>query len=85
MSHFVRLQLVGRLTYYLGWIALVFGCLVHVNIAKGVFMSVGLSKRNLLELSVISFLICVASELQVIADSGSEKEVAQPAVRQIAA
>jgi hypothetical protein len=85
MSHFARLQLVGRITYYLGWIALVSGCLVHVNVARGVFMSVGLSQRNLFELSVVSFLICVASELRVIADSGSEKEVAQPVVREMAA
>lgn len=83
MSHFARLRLVGRITYYLGWIALVSGAFVHVNIAKGLFMSAGLSKRNLFELSVISFLICVASELQVIA--GSEKEAAQPVVRQMAA
>jgi len=83
MSHFARLQLVGKMTYYLGWIALVCGFLVHVNIAKGLFMSAGLSKRNLFELSVISFLICVASELQVIASS--EKEAPQPVVRQIAA
>lgn len=84
MSHFARLQLVGRMTYYLGWIALLSGCLVHVSIAKGVFTSIGMSQRNLFELSVISFLICIASELRVIA--GSEKnEVTQPVVRQIAA
>ena len=74
MSHIVRLQLVARVTYYLGWIAIVAGGLVHVNVLRGQFLSVGLSQRNLFELSVVSFLICVASELRVIA--GSEKEVA---------
>jgi hypothetical protein len=83
MSHFARLQLVGRITYYLGWIALVIGGVVHVHVAERLFLSIGLSQRNFFELSVISFLICCASELRVIADS--EKEVAQPVVRQVAA
>jgi len=83
MSHFVRLQLVGRVTYYLGWIALVVACLVHLNVGYGFFMSIGLSQRNLFELSVVSFLICIASELRTIASS--EKEVAQPLVRKVAA
>ena len=30
MSHIIRLQLIGRVTYYVGWIALVFGSLVHL-------------------------------------------------------
>jgi hypothetical protein len=83
MSHFARLQLVGRATYYIGWIALVCGGLVHINVAKGLFLSVGLSQRNLFELSVVSFLICVASELRLIA--GSEKEAPAAVIREIAA
>jgi len=83
MSHFFRLQLVGRITYYLGWIALVIGGLVHIHIAEALFTSIGLSQRNLFELSVVSFLICIASELRTIASS--EKEVAQPLVRKVAA
>jgi len=39
-----------------------------------VFDKTHLAQRNLFELSVVSFLICVASELRVIA--GSEKEIA---------
>jgi hypothetical protein len=70
MGHFVRLQLVGRITYYLGWVALVCGGLVHVNIAKALFMSVDLSQRNLFEASVVCFLVCAASELRALANAG---------------
>jgi hypothetical protein len=72
MGHFARLQLVGRITYYLGWIALVSGGLAHLNIAKGLFLRLSLSQRNLLEVSVVCFLICVASELRAIATPGNE-------------
>lgn len=72
MGHFARLQLVGRVTYYVGWIALVCGGLDHVNIARTMFVSIGLSQRNLFEVSVISFLICVASELRALTDTGKE-------------
>lgn len=81
MSHLARLQLVGRITYSLGWVSFVTGCIVHVE--KGILMVVGVSQRNLFELSVVSFLICIASELRVIA--GSEKEVAQSSVARQAA
>jgi len=33
MGHFDRLQLVGRITYYLGWIALLAGGVAHLNLA----------------------------------------------------
>jgi hypothetical protein len=64
MGHFARLQLVGRITYYLGWLSLLCGAIVHMNIAKGLFLSLQLTQRNLFELSVVCFLICVASELR---------------------
>jgi hypothetical protein len=73
MGHFDRLQLVGRITYYVGWITLVCGGLVHVNIARSLFQRLDLTQRNLFEVSVVCFLICVASELRVLAASGSEK------------
>jgi len=72
MGRFARLQLVGRITYYLGWIALVCGGLVHLNIAKAQFLKIDLSQRNLLELSVVCFLICVATELRALALAGNE-------------
>jgi len=64
MSHVIRLQLIGRVTYYVGWIALVCGGLVHLNIAAKLFWAMHLPQRNLFEASVMCFLICIASELR---------------------
>ena len=64
MSHVIRLQLIGRVTYYVGWIALVCGGLVHLNIATKLFLAMRLTQRNLFEVSVVCFLICIASELR---------------------
>lgn len=72
MGHFARLQLVGRITYYVGWIALACGGIMHLNIARALFLNLGLSQRNLLEISVVCFLICVASELRALAGAGTE-------------
>jgi len=71
MDHVARLQLVGRVTYYLGWIALVCGGLVHVNIARSLFLAVGLPQRNLFELSLVSFVICIASALRALVPVGN--------------
>ena len=71
MSHVTRLQLIGRVTYYVGWIALVCGGLVHLNIAATLFWAMRLSQRNLLEVSVTCFLICIASELRAHALPGN--------------
>jgi len=83
MGHFDRLQLVGRVTYYIGWISLLCGGLVHFNVAKPMFMNLGLSQRNLFEVSVVCFLICVASELRAL--TGAEKEMPAAVKRPIAA
>jgi hypothetical protein len=64
MNHTGRLQLMGRVTYYLGWIALVCGALVHLKIVTAIFTAVDLSKRNLFEVGMACFLICIASELR---------------------
>ena len=72
MDHIARLQLVGRVTYYLGWLALVCGGLVHFNIARSVFAAVDLSQRNLFELSVVAFLICIASALRALVPTAIE-------------
>jgi hypothetical protein len=76
MSHVIRLQLIGRVTYYVGWIALVCGGLLHLNIAKTLFLAADLSKRNLFEVSVVCFLICIASELRAHAAPGNELSAA---------
>jgi hypothetical protein len=72
MSHVIRLQLIGRVTYYVGWIALICGGLSHFSIATKLFWAVSLTKRNLLEVSVVCFLICIASELRAKALPGDE-------------
>jgi len=72
MGHLARLQLVGRVTYYLGWISLVCGALVHFGIGRAAFTAMSLTKRNLFEMSVVCFVICIASELRVVAPSESE-------------
>jgi hypothetical protein len=75
MSHLTRLQLIGTVTYYVGWIALVCGGLVHLNIARTLFVAVNLSKRNLFEVGAVCFLICIASELRAHALSGNEASI----------
>jgi len=72
MGRFARLQLVSRISYYIGWIALLCGALVHINIARTLFFNMGLSQRNLFEVSVMCFLICAASELRALAGTGNE-------------
>jgi hypothetical protein len=72
VNHVTRLQLIGRVTYYVGWIALVCGGLVHLNVGRTLFLAVSLSKRNLFEVSAVCFLICIASELRAHALQGNE-------------
>jgi len=72
MGHFDRLQLVGRITYYLGWISLLSGGLVQLNIAKNLFLAMSLTKRNLFEVSVMLFVICIASQLRALALAGGQ-------------
>lgn len=64
MGHLARLQLVGRVTYYLGWISLLCGVLVHLGIGRTAFFAMSFTKRNLFEASVVCFVICIASELR---------------------
>lgn len=83
MNRSNRLHLVGRITYYVGWIALLCGGLVHLNIAKAQFLAVSLSQRNLFEVSVVCFVICVASEVRALASG--EKELPSLVKKQVAA
>jgi hypothetical protein len=76
MSHAVRLHLIARVTYYVGWIALLCGGLLQLNIARSVFLVLNLTKRNLFEASVVCFLICIASELRAHVVSGDELSIA---------
>lgn len=72
MDHVARLQLVGRVTYYLGWISLICGGLVHLNLGRSMFAAMQLSQRNLFELGVVCFLITIASELRARDVAGRE-------------
>ncbi len=76
MDRTSRLHLIGRLSYYIGWVALLCGTLVHLNIATKLFLAISLSKRNLFEVSVACFVICVASEVRAL----SSAETALPVV-----
>jgi hypothetical protein len=64
MDHVTRLQLVGKVTYYLGWITAICGALVHFNIGIRMFVAINLPQRNLLEASLFFLLMCIASELR---------------------
>jgi len=66
MDRSVRLHLVGKTTYYIGWISLLCGGLVQLNVAKSLFIAMSLTKRNLFEISVVCFIICVASEVRAL-------------------
>jgi len=72
MGHLARLQLVGRVTYYLGWISLICGALLHLGIGRAAFTAISLTKRNLFEVAVVCFVICIASELRAATPAESE-------------
>lgn len=76
MDQTSRLHLVGRLSYYIGWVTLLCGALMHLHIATKLFLAISLSKRNLFEVSVACFVICLASEVRAL----SSAEKALPAV-----
>ncbi|MGB6802282.1 MAG: hypothetical protein WBE31_08445, partial [Candidatus Sulfotelmatobacter sp.] len=66
MDRSARLHLVGKITYYIGWISLLCGGLVQLNVANSLFVAMNLTKRNLFEVAVASFIICVASEVRAL-------------------
>ena len=83
MGHIARLLLVGRATYYLGWVALLCGALAHLNIGARLFAAMNLSQRNLLEISLVCFVICMASELRA-RETTAAAEVPKIVTRQAA-
>jgi hypothetical protein len=62
--HANRLRFIGKISYYIGWISLLCGALLHLKIARAMFAAMTLSKRNLVEIAVVCFLISIASELR---------------------
>jgi hypothetical protein len=83
MDRSARLHLVGKIMYYIGWISLLCGGLVQLNIAKSLFFAMSLTKRNLFEISLACFIVCVASEVRAFVPS--EKELPSVVKRQAAA
>lgn len=83
MDRSIRLHLVGKITYYLGWITLICGGLLQLNIARSLFVAINLTKRNLFEASLACFIICVASEVRALIPG--EKELPSAVKRQAAA
>ncbi|MGA9709627.1 MAG: hypothetical protein WBQ87_18215 [Candidatus Sulfotelmatobacter sp.] len=81
MDRSSRLRLVGRITYYIGWVSLLCGGLVQLNLAKSLFTAINLTKRNLFEISIACFIICVASEVRALAQDeiGLRSEVKRQA------
>lgn len=73
MEHLDRMHLIGKVTYYFGWIAAICGAFVHFRFAATLFTSMNLTQRNLFEASVLFFLICTASEIRVLATPGSRE------------
>jgi len=61
-----RLNLIARATYYLGWLMIIIGGLVHVNLGRAFFASIDLTQRNLFEAAMALFLICAASALRAL-------------------
>jgi hypothetical protein len=85
MGHSDRLQLVARATYYLGWITMLLGGLIHFNIGRSFFVALNLSKRNLFEVSVVLFVICLASGVRALAAAGNVVPVEANSRKQVAA
>ena len=68
MNRIVRLQFVARAIYYLGWLTTILGALSHFSVRLNVRLdSLQLTQRNLIEASVLLFMISMASELRFIA------------------
>ena len=45
---------------------------MQLNVGRTLFMAMTLTKRNLFEVSVMLFVICMASELRAVALAGSQ-------------
>lgn len=66
-----HLQTIARVTYYIGWLFVLCGTIVHFGLGAGIFRSIDLPQRNLFEGSLIAFLISAVSALRAGAASRS--------------
>ena len=68
MNRMVRLQFVARVIYYLGWLTTILGALSHFSVRWNLRLdALQLTQRNLMEATVLLFMISMASELRFIA------------------
>jgi hypothetical protein len=56
------------------------GGLVQLNIGKTLFMAMSLTKRNLFEVSLTLFIVCVATQLRALALAGNQVSVGKRGV-----
>src|SRR5438309_6706821 len=60
-----RLNWIARITYYLGWIVAACAGLAHMaNLGTALERDINVKPANLLEVSFLLFVICMASELR---------------------
>ena len=68
-----RLQSIGTVTYAIGWISIVVGVIYRVCLysARGAHfaLATNVSPRNLLQLSLLAFVIAIASDTRHSANS----------------
>jgi len=68
-----RTQSIGTITYAIGWISIVVGVIYRVCLysGKGAHFAIAtnVSPRNLLQLSLLAFVIAIASDTRCSANS----------------
>ncbi|HXW93184.1 MAG TPA: hypothetical protein VEK33_21730 [Terriglobales bacterium] len=67
MDSSARLQLIARITYYLGWLAAIVGGFLQFGLGVGIFQAIDLRKRNLFEAAVMLFVVSIASVARSLA------------------
>jgi hypothetical protein len=67
MDSATSLRTVAKVTYYLAWISVLFGGLVHfIPPVAAMFRAVDLSKRNLFEVGLLLFVVSAVSALRTL-------------------
>jgi len=67
MDRLPRLRMISKVTYYLGWAAFAVAVIGHLTRMNTTLQSATrISGRNLLEASLLLFLVCIASEVRAL-------------------
>lgn len=74
MDSATRLQLIARISYYIGWLCALCGALVHFGLGTAALRSINITQRNLFEASLMFFVISAASVLRANAARLSHTE-----------